>query len=289
MGTLEVTPLRAHNIQGVNKPLSVRVSYGQEVYATSSKPPAADLVWHHETKADLSSAATASASAPGTSAAAGAGRADSNAASSTQTRKSDRNDDSHPPQTIDGSEKVAAGDDESPQARRRPSLVSKAAALAAASALGGNDAFKASFEVDTANIRGDLSVKVMMDGFPSKKEVARIDIPIFNILDCTCLLDGEDGNGHFTYVRWFPLLSADECIPAEGEMFNPDQYLKPEQEVTFGHNRPCILLRLRWICKPDSTVPDSSHLFARLQLPSLSVVRINTVTAFRGRLIFMLN
>lgn len=68
------------------------------------------------------------------------------------------------------------------------------------------------FTVDTLNIKGALNVCVMTEGVTKAKEVAKIEIPVFNLLDCCFALS----EGQY-YDRWFPLILSSESMPCEGE------------------------------------------------------------------------
>jgi hypothetical protein len=133
-----------------------------------------------------------------------------------------------------------------------------------------NDSLAKSFYVDTRSIEGPLRIKVRTENFPYKKEIARLDLSVFNILD-SCI------SGEY-YDRWYPLVPIDECISSEGEMGNFVQAFMSEQQdySRFGYSA-CIKLRIRWISKDES--PPSTQLYARLQLPSLSISIIDSINA----------
>ena len=116
---------------------------------------------------------------------------------------------------------------------------------------------------------------------PKRFELARLELPVFNLLDCACELP----NGE-SYIRWFPLRKKEECVPTEGEMLSFEQNSKSEQfdPSEFGYYRPCIRLRVRWIPEAE-TAPEradeknkiiGSKTYARLQIPSLSISIIDS-------------
>jgi hypothetical protein len=52
----------------------------------------------------------------------------------------------------------------------------------------------------------------MAEKYPKNIEIAKVELPIFNILDCTCTLPERE-----SYTRWFPLLLTNEAVAVEGE------------------------------------------------------------------------
>lgn len=135
-----------------------------------------------------------------------------------------------------------------------------------------NESLKMQFAVDTLNVRGNLRVRVMKECLPREKEVARLDIPIFNLLDCICDVDGD---GY--YDRWFSLVLGTESVPAEGELEKQKQSVLPERP---SHHKfeyhPCIRLRMRWIAREGIERINDSKLYCRIQLPFFSVAVIDS-------------
>eukprot|EP01035_Chromulina_nebulosa_P017521 gene17521-23082_t len=103
-----------------------------------------------------------------------------------------------------------------------------------------NDSLIKSFHIDTLNIRGSIRIRVSIDDFPGHKNVAQLDIPVLDLLDCLCLSNSDDD----VYDRWFPLLLSSDSLPGEGEMGTINQKLSIFTESSrydkFGHGRPCI-------------------------------------------------
>ena len=88
-----------------------------------------------------------------------------------------------------------------------------------------------------------------MDSFPKKREVARLDLPVLNLLDCICLLGPDE-----TYERWFPLWLASECVPVEGKIGNFEQStVKEHVDEKKMDGKCCIRLQLRWRKKDETT------------------------------------
>ena len=48
------------------------------------------------------------------------------------------------------------------------------------------------FVIDTFNSKGVFHIAVMVDDFPHNKEIAKLDISVFNLLDCICILDADE-------------------------------------------------------------------------------------------------
>lgn len=48
------------------------------------------------------------------------------------------------------------------------------------------------FVIDTFNSKGVFHLAVMVDDFPHNKEIAKLDISVFNLLDCICTLDTDE-------------------------------------------------------------------------------------------------
>ncbi len=142
-----------------------------------------------------------------------------------------------------------------------------------------NNLLTQKFRVDTLNIKGNLRVSVMAGSFPKSIELANLKLPIFNVLDSTCTLPEDT-----YYEKWFPLLKSKDSVPAEGEMGIFEQSAVAEQADPFGYERPCILLRLRWIPEMKSIQEKldsqgqvaNSKLYTRLQLPSLSASLVDS-------------
>jgi len=160
------------------------------------------------------------------------------------------------------------------------------------------------FDVDTKNISGSLKIRIMIEGaINSIIEIARLEIPIFNLIECCCTLEQNE-----YYDRWFPLFLTSEYITCEGDT---ERYLRNNigtEQLTHSvfEHQPCIRLRIRWIDNErinkqhqhhhhqtvnsnnnnsssnnnsDQTLSDESKLYARLQLPSLSISLIDSIYA----------
>lgn len=123
-----------------------------------------------------------------------------------------------------------------------------------------------SFEIDLLNIKGNVQVRVMSESFPKSQEIARIEVPVFGMVDCTCTLTG---GGY--YDRWFPLILADN-LSAEDTAQDTLAQLSQSEEASyakFGYH-PCIRLRMRWIPTHGTRVEDP-QFYGRVQIPSVSV------------------
>lgn len=164
------------------------------------------------------------------------------------------------------------------------------------------------FDIDTKNISGSLKIRIMIEGaINSMIEIARLEIPVFNLIECCCTLEQNE-----YYDRWFPLFLTSEYITCEGDT---ERYLRNNigtEQLTHSvfEHQPCIRLRIRWIDNDrinkhhqngnnnhnssttnnnsnnsnsknnsDQTLSDESKLYARLQLPSLSISLIDSIYA----------
>jgi len=129
--------------------------------------------------------------------------------------------------------------------------------------------------VDTLNIKGALNVFIMTEGVLKAQEVAKIEIPMFNLLDCCFALP----EGQY-YDRWFPLILSSESMPCEGDV---DRYMNniiPEQSAYSSFDyQPCVRLRVRWIHSENRHQIEESRLYARFQVPSVSFGLIDSVYA----------
>ena len=130
------------------------------------------------------------------------------------------------------------------------------------------------FLMDLVNVRGSLKFKIISENFPKYKEIAQLEIPVFNLLD-TLL----DVNGDGVYDRWFPMLKSSECVPSEGLQDNFRTDLQSEKlsdgvSSPYGF-KPCIRLHFRW--RPTTQVPTQCNFYFRLQLPELSVGVVDSV------------
>lgn len=129
-----------------------------------------------------------------------------------------------------------------------------------------------SFDIDTLNIKGTICVSVKQDSFPKDKELCRLELPIFSVLDCVgCQSYGQD-----SYDRWFPLRNTAECSPREGDMGT--SFYAPTSEKTYSNMfqyHPCIRLIIRW--QPiESLPPERSIFYLRTSLPALSISMIDS-------------
>lgn len=131
------------------------------------------------------------------------------------------------------------------------------------------------FEVDTLNIKGALNVRVMTEGVTKAVEVAKIEIPVFNLLDCCFALS----EGQY-YDRWFPLILSSESMPCEGDVDRYMNTILPEQSAYSSFDyQPCIRLRVRWIHSENRRQIEESRLYARFQVPSVSFGLIDSTYA----------
>lgn len=130
-----------------------------------------------------------------------------------------------------------------------------------------------SIEVDTLNSKGSIKVAIMQENFPHHREIARLEIPIFNLLDCTCILDSDA-----VYEKWFPLRITQECIPTEGDMGTSGQAeVSEKNHASFFDYHACIRLQLKWISRQRYLqVLGVSKLYARMHIPALSIAIIDS-------------
>lgn len=149
-----------------------------------------------------------------------------------------------------------------------------------------NSSLAKTFEVDCFNSRGLLRIRVLADHMTKRVEIARLRVPLFNILDCVCQL-GEDE----TYTRWFPLLLTKDSIASEGEIEMFGQSNFSEQSEPFEY-QPCIRLMFRWTPiidtnadEPAKSISYQDHiqeltrnqkLYIRGSLPSVSISVIDS-------------
>lgn len=208
--------MQALYLPETRRPLLVRVTYGDQSHCTFSVPHSADLSWYQESS--FSDVEDVNEVSEGGGARVGA------AVGLGPSTEGGLNVDGVAYGVGEGAAGTAAGD--------RKDAVRR-----------GNDALKTTLNIDTLNIRGFVKLRVMMERFPKNKEIARLELPVFNLLDCTCVLPDDE-----VYERWFPLMLTSECIPAEGEMALFEQSAMKEQQdhTLFGH-QPCIRLRVRWV------------------------------------------
>ena len=133
------------------------------------------------------------------------------------------------------------------------------------------DALMKSFDIDTLNSFGDIGIHVMQDRFPFHVELARLEIPVFDLLYCICINDNE-------YDRWFPLSITKLCVPTDGDMGTSGRASCSEKEdsSSYGYN-PCIRLALRWVL-PERSMGSlvTSQLYSRISLPALSLSVIDS-------------
>ncbi len=235
-GTLEVTPMQALHLPEAKNPMLVRVSYGDQRHSTFRLPPASYLTWYQEQE---TGAAPAGLYNPDYAESGGP-----NSAHTSLNRDSNdlnSNSGAAPPQR-DNSQ---------------------------------NATLAKTFTVDTLNIKGALNVCIMTEGVLKAQEVAKIEIPMFNLLDCCfALTDGQ------YYDRWFPLILSSESIPCEGDV---DRYMNniiPEQSAYSSFDyQPCVRLRVRWIHSDNRHQIEESRVYARFQVPAVSFGLIDSVYA----------
>lgn len=138
-----------------------------------------------------------------------------------------------------------------------------------------NESLAKRFTIDTVNIKGMIRVSVMTEGLTKAREVAYVELPVFNLLDCCLVL--ED---HPYYDRWFPLLVTSESLPIEGNMDRLNRQRMSEQAVHSAFEyQPCIRLRIRWDPSQDVQSVEDSKLYARVQVPCLSVGVVDSIHA----------
>ena len=154
------------------------------------------------------------------------------------------------------------------------------------------------FDIETLNIKSSLLVQVMAEGIRKRKEIARVEIPIFNLLDCLCHAqskserDGKiDRNAvkveDNVYEMWFAMLPTDECILGEGDIEDLKNEMEQQDYMAFSKGseyKPCIQLRFRFVQREGDEgktkeAERSSSKFFRLQMPSFSVSIIDSVNA----------
>ena len=141
-----------------------------------------------------------------------------------------------------------------------------------------NESLTKQFPIDLLNSKGSIRIRVMADYLTKRVEVARVHLPVFNLLDCVCLLPSNE-----SYTRWFPLCITKEIHPGSGDFELFEQGLKSERESPFEYE-PCIRLSFKWI--PDKS--DENHeepsindqkMYWRLNIPLMSVSVIDSENA----------
>lgn len=127
------------------------------------------------------------------------------------------------------------------------------------------------FDVNASLVESAIRVRVLEEFYTHNKEMARVELPVLNLLDCICNLEKDA-----YYDQWFPLTLSVDSIQAEGERQKYAQTVLSEQvpDSSFPDKKPCIRLKIRWIDdKDDPGGEQKSHNYDyfRLQLPSLSI------------------
>ncbi len=209
-GTLEIIPVTAEDLPwdkfSPDRPLHIKIEYGEKVQRSSSAIRAANLTWYYE---------------------------DTNTITSEDGLKQGRSKD-------------------------KSSIME--------------------FDINTSLIESAIRVRVIEEFYTHNKELARVELPVLNLLDCICTL--EEGS---YYDRWFPLTLTVNSIHAEGEKQNFAQTVltEQEQEKTFSDaHKPCIRLKIRWrgAEKVENSAPENSYNYLRIQLPSLSISIVDSAT-----------
>ena len=130
------------------------------------------------------------------------------------------------------------------------------------------------FAVNSLNIRGTIKVRVMSEGFPKARTLAELNIPVFNLLECTCKGDSKE-----YYERWFPLTPKEDVIIGEGELEKVfrSYYTEHINNASFGYN-PCIHLKIQWKSRKadGDSVEQIFKMYNRIQVPAVTVAVIDS-------------
>ena len=287
MGILEVTALEAKNIKNGNRKVNVKIQYGNQSESTFGVFPSSI-------------------------------NSSSSSATSSTSSYSDIKwyDDTQPifsgAPTRSNEEDLLSLDDDDSNSISSP-LPYFQPILSQSSS---NDSLKKTFSIDTLNIKGSLNIKIMAKTRTRKKEITKVELSIFNLLDC--LIIRNYNKDEQSYIKWFPMFHKEDCVAAEyEEMSGFMRHKKSEQTYFhyFGKNQPCIKLKFRWISSeetinfsipssPTSSLPrplplpkhnsntnsnlhsttileqyDKIQFYSRIQLPSVSVGLIDSVKA----------
>ena len=105
---------------------------------------------------------------------------------------------------------------------------------------------------------GSLRLSVVGEKMKSRAELGVLQLPLASAIAC-CLESLEDEptkksvspvrTPEFSYIRWFPLKNAVDCIPVEGDMGNSARPVESEKRSDHMFNQyfaPCIKLALYW-------------------------------------------
>lgn len=133
------------------------------------------------------------------------------------------------------------------------------------------------FSIDAFNSKGVFHISVMVDDFPNNKEIAKLDISVFNLLDCIATLDTDE-----VYDMWFPLSLTQDTVRTDGDIGGSFTSWSSEKKAShqFGYHA-CIRLLFKWrpsrITALSLAGHKSSDFYARIQLPYLSVAVIDSI------------
>jgi len=159
------------------------------------------------------------------------------------------------------------------------------------------------FDIETLNIRSQLTIEVVDDSLFKKKVIAKLSIPILNLLDNLCGPEGEaevaamresaaaagvtgcDPQVDSIYNAWFPLTLSENAISSDGDVRSWSVLSAEQLDYTkLPQSTPCIKLRFGW----KKTTVDSlavlsninmSKEYARVQIPYLSIAVVDSVKA----------
>jgi hypothetical protein len=160
--------------------------------------------------------------------------------------------------------------------------------------------------IETLNIKSDIKVEIIGNGYTRQKTLASVEIPVFNIIDAISLPNEASDTTSTTYAynAWFPLDTDMASINADGN--KKTLIMSKECEridyTEFAADTPCIKLRFAWKNPHAYNVDDPSgelvralnearlnearllpqenlDMYCRVQLPYLSVSIVDSLNA----------
>jgi hypothetical protein len=144
------------------------------------------------------------------------------------------------------------------------------------------------FEVDTLNIRGNITLIIYEDRFPYQVEYASVDIPIFHLLEYLDKMRSEEG-----YCRWFPLELSKESsfVTRNGTGSDGSGTQRTRRNslssLTPDPHLPSICLSLKWSSPKTTSLLSSStaaakkksisKYYCRVQVPFVSLSLLDSI------------
>jgi hypothetical protein len=140
----------------------------------------------------------------------------------------------------------------------------------------GSYSTSSSFGIDTQNIRGAIEICIASERFRNQKELAFVEIPIFDILDAICVPDRDQ------LTQWFYLERNRGRSPPtneSGSAYVDDSAGETQDDFKFN-GKPCICVSFKWAPETLRFSDVTTQKFhGRLHVPSLSVSMIDSKKA----------